>query len=150
MARFKYKMQNILELKEKIETEAKIGLTLANQRLNREEDKLKEIRTEILNYENELREVSFGKLNITKMKSLNDGIKIKKNEESMQLINIKNAEKNVQIARKKLQDVMVERKTHEVLKQKAFEEFLQELSQEEKKEIDELVSYQYNKNEEGE
>ena len=68
----------------------------------------------------------------------------------MQLINIKNAEKNVQIARKKLQDVMVERKTHEVLKQKAFEEFLQELSQEEKKEIDELVSYQYNKNEEGE
>ena len=150
MARFKYKMQNILELKEKIETEAKIGLTLANQRLNREENKLKEIRYEILEYENELREVSFGKLNISKMKSLNEGIKIKKDEESMQLINIKNAEKNVQIARKKLQDVMVERKTHEALKQKAFEEFLQELSHEEKKEIDELVSYQYNKNEEGE
>ena len=39
-----------------------------------------------------------------------------------------------------------ERKIHEKLKDNQFEVFLQELNQEEMKEIDQLVSYQYNKN----
>ena len=43
-------------------------------------------------------------------------------------------------------EAMVERKTHEKLKEKAFEEFKQELLHEESKEIDELVSYTYHDN----
>ena len=38
---------------------------------------------------------------------------------------------------------MKDRKTHEKLRENAFDEFLMELSAEEKKEIDELVSYKY-------
>ena len=38
---------------------------------------------------------------------------------------------------------MIERKTHEKLKEKAYNEFLEELSAQEDKEIDELVSYQF-------
>ena len=38
---------------------------------------------------------------------------------------------------------MQERKIHEKLKEKAFEEFLQELAIEERKELDELVSFKY-------
>ena len=38
---------------------------------------------------------------------------------------------------------MKDRKTHEKLREKAFENFLIELSAQEKKEIDELVSYRY-------
>ena len=38
---------------------------------------------------------------------------------------------------------MKDRKTHEKLREKAFENFLMELSDQEKKEIDELVSYKY-------
>ena len=38
---------------------------------------------------------------------------------------------------------MQERKTHEKLKEKAFEQFLQEEKQRESKEIDELTSYTY-------
>ena len=41
---------------------------------------------------------------------------------------------------------MVERKTQEKLREKAFEEFKQELAYAEGKEIDELVSYTYHKN----
>lgn len=59
---------------------------------------------------------------------------------------IRLAERNVEIARKKLNDVMIERKTQEILRDKAFEEFKQELKEEEKKETDELTSYQYNGN----
>lgn len=46
---------------------------------------------------------------------------------------------------------MVERKTQETLKEKAFEEFKREVNEEEKKEVDQIVSYQYNNGkEEGE
>ena len=39
---------------------------------------------------------------------------------------------------------MKERKIYEKLREHQFEEFLQELNREEMKEIDQLVSYQYN------
>jgi flagellar FliJ protein len=49
------------------------------------------------------------------------------------------------LARQKLNQVMIERKTHEKLKEKAFEEYKKQLDDYEKKEIDELISYSYNK-----
>ena len=45
-----------------------------------------------------------------------------------------------------MNEAVKERKIHEKLKENQFEVFLQELNQEEMKEIDQLVSYQYNKN----
>ena len=53
------------------------------------------------------------------------------------------AEKTLEMARIELNRVMVERKTHEKLRERAFEEFKQEIAQAESKEIDELVSYNY-------
>ena len=52
-------------------------------------------------------------------------------------------EKTLEMARIELNRVMVERKTHEKLRERAFEEFKQEIAQAESKEIDELVSYNY-------
>ena len=49
-------------------------------------------------------------------------------------------------ARDKLNLAMQERKIYEKLREKAFEEFKQELNAQEKKEIDELVSFNYNDN----
>ena len=43
-----------------------------------------------------------------------------------------------------MNEVMQERKIHEKLREKAFDEFKQELAVAETKEIDELVSYTYN------
>lgn len=59
------------------------------------------------------------------------------------MINVQAAEKNLEFARKALNDVMIERKTHEKLREKQFEEFKYELEKAESKEIDELVSYNY-------
>ena len=55
------------------------------------------------------------------------------------------AEKNVELARSKLNQVMIERKTYEKLREKAFEEFKQEVAYEENRMVDELVSYNYHK-----
>lgn len=43
-----------------------------------------------------------------------------------------------------MNEAVKERKIHEKLKENQFEVFLQELNREEIKEIDQLVSYQYN------
>ena len=45
--------------------------------------------------------------------------------------------------RQKLTEVMIERKSHEKLKENAFEQFLQDLNSAEGKEVDELTSYTY-------
>lgn len=65
-----------------------------------------------------------------------------------QMINVHKAEKQLDIVRRRLNEVMIERKTYEKLREKKFEEFKMELAYEEKKEVDELVSYTYHQNEE--
>lgn len=56
---------------------------------------------------------------------------------------MREAEHVLEQARIKLAEVMMERKTHETLKEKAFEEFLREENRREGKEVDELTSYTY-------
>lgn len=53
------------------------------------------------------------------------------------------AQKVVEEARKKLQEVMQERKMHEKLREKAFVEFVREENAAEHKAVDELTSYTY-------
>ena len=65
-----------------------------------------------------------------------------------QMMNVHKAEKQLEAVRKRLNEVMIERKTYEKLRERKFEEFKQELEREEKKEVDELVSYTYHHNEE--
>lgn len=148
MARFEYKMQNILDVKLKLETQAKTALAVETQRLREEELKLEEIYADKRKYEEGLREASTGVLDIMEMNRCNDGISIKEAEALKQKEQIKIAERNVELARGKLNRVMVERKTQEALKERAFEEFVKELNQAEMKEIDEVVSFRYGKTEE--
>lgn len=60
-----------------------------------------------------------------------------------QMMQVQVAEKNVEAARQKLEEVMKERKTQEKLREKDFEDFKQQLAQEDNKVVDELVSYSY-------
>ena len=53
------------------------------------------------------------------------------------------AERALEDARERLTAVMMERKTHETLKEKAFQVFLMEEKRQESKEIDQLTSYTY-------
>ena len=60
-----------------------------------------------------------------------------------QQIEVSKAQKNVDIAQRRLNDAVKERKTYEKLRENAFEDFMQEMNAQESKEIDELVSYSY-------
>ena len=144
MAKFIYKMQNILDIKNKLETQEKTAFAIALQKLRTEEERLERIDNEILGYEELIRQQSDGSINIREWKRCNEALEYKKEERKNQIQQIKLAQKNVDIARGRLNKVMVERKTQEVLKEKAFQEFVHEINESEKKEVDELVSFTYN------
>lgn len=146
MAKFIYRMENILNLQRKLENEAKIQLTIANNRLRTEEEKLEIIFENIIEYENQIRELSGKKLSVLELKRLNDAIAVKKMEAENQKKKIAIAQKNVEAAMKKLNEAMVDRKTQESLKEKAFDEFKRDMEAAEIKEVDQIVSYQYNGN----
>ena len=60
-----------------------------------------------------------------------------------QEVRVAEATEKVEAAREQLEEVMKERKTHEKLREKSFEEFKAEINHEESKEVDELTSYTY-------
>lgn len=145
MATFRYKMQNILDLKEKLETQAKTEFAEQSAKLKEEELKLSRIYDDIKVYEDRIRDMGEKKLDIFELKQCNNAIKIKKQQARIQKRNIALAQKNLDIARGKLNQVMVDRKTQEILKERAFEEFKREVEAAESKEVDEVVSFKYNK-----
>ena len=146
MAKFRYRMQNILDIKEKMENQAKTAYGMANAKLATEQQKLQDILIRRAGYESKARELVSGNLNVLEIRECRQAIDFMKSKQRSQMMNVHAAERNVELARKQLNEAMVERKTHEKLKEKAFEEFKQELLHEESKEIDELVSYTYHDN----
>ena len=56
MAKFKYSMQNILEIKMKLETQAKNEFSIANRKYQTEKDRLDELVLKRVGYETRLKE----------------------------------------------------------------------------------------------
>ncbi len=148
MAKFVYRMQNILELKKKIEEQEKANFGIATARFNEEQQKLRELMLRQQGYEAHLKEISVGSINVSEIRTTKSAIASMKIALRDQMIEVSKAQKLMENARKRLNAVMIERKMHEKLREHAFEDFLDELDHEESKIVDELVSYSYFKNEE--
>lgn len=146
MAKFKYGMQNILELKEKLEEQQKMALASARINLNSEEDKLEGLYIKKNNYEEALRRAYKNSLNINAIKIGALAYESMDYFIGMQKIEVKKAEGRVKLEQDKMVEAMKERKIQEKLKEKAFNRFLKELDAEEAKIVDELVAYKYSSN----
>ena len=132
LAKFVYKMQSILNIKYKLEEQEKSKYRMAHQKYLESLDVLEDFKKRKRNYENQYKELMHGKLDVLEKIFFQE-----------QVVNKRLDDENR--ARESLNEVMKERKIYEKLREKAFENFLVELNEEEKKEIDELVSYTYNK-----
>lgn len=143
MARFRYRMQSILNLKLKLETQAKQELGFAQQVLNNEEAKLSELRVRRRDYIDATRESLTGGLSVKEIKENQAAIKVMDDFIEAQILQVRLAQEGVERATEKLKQCMVERKAQETLRQKAFEEFRKEENKAEMKEIDQLTSYMY-------
>ncbi len=143
MAKFKYRMQSVLDIKEKLETQAKQDFAVAKAALDTEQDKLKELYDRKLYYENRAEELLQGTLQVQEIQD-NKAAILKMDEYiELQKRNVKLAEAKMEIARQHLADLMQDRKMHEKLREHAFEEFVEDIKKQESKEVDELVSYTY-------
>lgn len=148
MAKFKYRMQNILAIKEKLESQAKMEYAQAKIHLNREEEILEQLKQRKESYEAKGRELLMKNLVVLDIMENKSAVHTMDEIINKQVIQVTIAERNLEEKRIKLTNVMQERKSHETLKEKAFEDFLQEINSQESKEIDELTSYRYGQKEE--
>ncbi len=148
MAKFVYRMQNILELTEKLESQEKINFGIAQQAVNEEQDKLKALLARRSEYEQKQNELMQGLIDVKEIEHNKQAITIMKVKIRDQMLALQKAQRNLERARKRLDEVMKDRKTHENLRDKAFEEFKKELAMEESKATDELVSYTYHDSDE--
>lgn len=144
MAKFKYRMQNILNVKMKLESQAKIAYGLANQKYLDEQKKLQEIILRRVSYEKILKETMMGNIDVREITRARENVNTMKTLVRRQMVEVHKAELALEDARRALNEIMQERKTHEKLKEKAFETFMAEEKAAEGKEIDQLVSYTYN------
>lgn len=146
MAKFNYKMQNILNIKMRLETQAKTEFAEMSARLAEEERKMQQLIRRRKAYEQEAKKLAADKLNIPEMRHCEAAIRTVGELMRQQALQVRLAQKNLDRARTKLNETMQERKIQEKLKEKAFEAFKHELGAEEMKEIDQLVSFTYNDN----
>lgn len=148
MARFVFPLQNVLNMKEKLEEQAKNEYSQANMRLHEAEDEEERLKKRQAEAEDKLREVLDEALDVLEIKKREDAVEILKVYVKEQHLVVIKCARDVEIAREKLNEAMKERKTFEKLREHAFEDFVKEQNMIEQKEIDELVSYRHGRGEE--
>ena len=149
MARFVYKLQNVLNLKERLEEQQKIAFAEAESKRDEEMFKLQSYRKKREDIMDSLKEASMGNLSVTELRHLNNDVKTTDMLIANQEKAAWKAEEEVERQRTLLADAVKERKIHEKLREKAFENFLKEEEAKEKTSIDELVSARYARGEGG-
>ncbi|MCI8490615.1 MAG: flagellar export protein FliJ [Lachnospiraceae bacterium] len=143
MAVFRYKLQSILDIKQKLEEQEKIAFGLAAAKLEEEQEALQKLLIQKAGYDRQSRKLVEGTINLIEINACRKAIEIMKTRIRGQMLEVHKAERQLDQVRQRLNEVMIERKTYEKLREKEFEAFQQELLYEEKKEVDELVSYTY-------
>ncbi len=143
MKKFIYPLQNVLNLKEKIESQEKALFRAAMENLRAEQEKLEHLEQRKSSYEDKLRESVSARLDLLTVKTNKEAVEIMKDKIKQQLGQVRKAERHLEVARNRLEEAMKERKTLEKLKEDAFELYKKEYEVEERKEVDELISFRH-------
>jgi flagellar FliJ protein len=144
MARFVYRMQSVLNIKQQTENQTKMEFALAQNELNEQLDILDEYvkrKERYLKEAEELRNEDSLKLqDILDNQYATAQMDVMIKQQSMV---VKQYEERVEKVRVKLTRNVQERKMQESLRERAFAEFLEEQKQEEAKENDQRSSFTY-------
>lgn len=144
MSKFDFKLQSVLNIKEKFEDQKKMELVNVNQKLNEEKNNLLEIQKQNNQQVNSFKNSISGSLKVVDILTLNKSVKHTTEliqEQQLKIASIKN-----QVERKKeeLKQALVQRKTYEKLRKNEYASYLKELNSKEAKQVDEFVSFKYN------
>ena len=148
MAKFLYSMQNVLNVKYKLEDQAKSAFSQAQMRVNEAKQELLMLTQRRISYEKTKQDLMRDRLDVRKLNECEQAIHTMQYYETEQKKKVAALKAVLDNASSKMKQAMMDRKTHEKLKENEFETFLLDLNAQEKKEIDEVVSFQYNNREE--
>jgi len=143
MVKFKFRLQPLLNIKIQLEDSAKNELGKAVQKLEEEKEKGRSLLRHREKYINGLREKSSSVARIEELRSYTMYISSLAKKVEDQNKNIKEASDIVDRYREELIKIVKERKILEKLREKKLNEYLIEMSKDEQKRMDEIVSYKY-------
>jgi len=149
MAKFVYRMQNILTIKEKLEEQARNEYAAQRAVLNEAEEEEQRLRDEKRQYEKEAEDIRTDRLNFRSIEENANAIATLEGMIKEQQKVVRREEDRLEEKRAELEEAIKERKTQDKLKEHAFDEFKAEVNHQEAKEIDELTSYTYGSNKKG-
>ncbi len=146
MSVFRFRMQSILDMKAKLEDQAKIEFAQAQQKLTEEQELLEQIikrKEDYIAYGIQLRNEA---INVQEILDNKNAIEYTKELEKEQRLAVTVAQKAVDAATRRMMEARAQTRTYEKLKEHAFEEFMLEENRAESKEIDQLNSYRSARN----
>ena len=142
MAKFLFKMETVLKLRESIEEQKKNEFGKAAAELERQREKLKEIKQEQKRMIQEFHDMVKKHIDSKKSDQYNKYIKLLDKRIEEQKAVVKKCEAIEEACRKELVEATKEKKKLEKLREKQYQQYLIEEKREEQKVTDELVSYQ--------
>lgn len=146
MARFIYRMQNILNIKEKLEEQARNEYAAQRMALTEAEEEEERLRARKRLYEEEGARLRSSSLNVRDLEENANAIATLGDFIAQQQKVVAREEQKLEERRAELEEAIKERKTQDKLKEHAFDEFKAEIGRQESKEIDELTSYTHGAN----
>jgi flagellar FliJ protein len=141
MAGYKYKLQNILKLKENVEKDKKSEFGVAIQRFDREKLKLEQLNAEMYYKCEEIEKAVCEGVSVHELRLQQQFKEYYKFSISKQKVNSKMAEEHLCNCRHKLIEAVQERKMMEKLKEVDYGKYMYTEQKNEEKLIDDLVSF---------
>lgn len=149
MARFRYSLQSILNIKEKMETQKRQEFATAQIVLSEQQEKTLALRNRLSECENRARDLLCGTLDFMEIQE-NKALQLSlENHLKEQLAEEKKAEEKLERVKREMVSARMERKTYETLREQAFREFIEEENKAESRVVDELVSYTFGQKKKG-
>ncbi|HBY20618.1 MAG: flagellar export protein FliJ [Clostridiales bacterium GWE2_32_10] len=143
MAKFNFKLQNLLNIKEKLEKQKKNELGQAIEKLNRYKKQKSDVEDAKKDIFNDMKKEINIKISASMIKSSNDYVAFLKKVLIQLQKNINICEKEVDKKREELLKIVTERKMYEKLREKDLEEYTKTENQKEQKNLDEVALRKY-------
>ena len=104
MAKFQYKLQSVLDIKEKLESQEKIAFGIAMTKLLEEQEVLQKLMIQKAGYDKQARKLLEGNINLRDIHTCRQAVETMKTRIRAQMLEVHNAEKQLDIVRRRLNE----------------------------------------------
>lgn len=143
MAKFIFKMEQLLNIKRQLEASVKNELANAIRSLEYEKQLLKDLESSRIDYKNDIKQSMQEGIAVQKLKEFNAFMEALDTKIINQKKEVKDAQKVVDNIREKLVSVVKEKKILEKLKEKKYQEYILEQQKKDELELSEIANYKY-------